>query len=89
MEIIILLTILFIITLLGGLFFQGGKVCLIVWEQMVASLIIKYNLKNALSIWAVKLVGNIFYLLNIVALVDALNSSDTTLIQPQNSIFVG
>lgn len=89
MEISILFTILFIITSLGGLFLQRGKICLVTGEQMEASLTIKYNLKNGLPIWAVKFVEGEVYLLNIVALIVDLKATHTTLIQPQNLKFEG
>ncbi|MFC4665511.1 hypothetical protein [Falsiporphyromonas endometrii] len=89
MEISILLTILLMMISLGGVFFQGGKMCLVNEEQISDSVTIKYDLNNALYPWAVKLVKREAYLLNIVAASNGKKAAQTALIQPQNLKFEG
>ncbi|MDO4671389.1 MAG: hypothetical protein Q4A76_00530 [Porphyromonadaceae bacterium] len=81
MEISILLTILLITFSLGGLFLRGGKICLVDEDQINDFVTIKYNLKNALFRWTVKLVLRVLYLLNTVILVCGQKATQITLIQ--------
>ncbi|MFC4666270.1 hypothetical protein [Falsiporphyromonas endometrii] len=89
MEIILLLTFLLMIVLLGGSFLQEGKICLIDEEQINAPITIKYNLKNVLYDWAVKLVMRGDFLLNTVTCSNAQKATETTLIQLQIHKFEG
>ncbi|MFC4665801.1 hypothetical protein [Falsiporphyromonas endometrii] len=89
MEISILLTILLIIISLGGSFLQEGKICLVNEEQINDSVTIKYDLRNSLSHWAVKLVLRDLYLLNTVTLVVDQKATQSTSIQLQNLKFEG
>lgn len=76
MEISILLTLLLMIILLGRLFFQAGKICLISEEQIY--------LDSCLSHRAVKFIMRGLYLLNTVALPCTQKVAQTTLIQLHN-----
>ncbi|MFC4665836.1 hypothetical protein [Falsiporphyromonas endometrii] len=87
MEISILLTILLIVVSLGGLLLQGGRVCLILEEEMDHFSMIKYNLISGLYDWAVKLVRRDSYVLNTVILTNTQKATQTTLIQLQNHNF--
>lgn len=89
MEISILFTILLMTILLGGDFFQVGVICFINREQINNPITIKYDLKNALGNWAVKLIMKGRCLLNTVALADDLKAAQTILIQLQNIEFEG
>ncbi|MDO4672508.1 MAG: hypothetical protein Q4A76_06315 [Porphyromonadaceae bacterium] len=89
MEISIFLTILLIVVSLGGLFLQGGRVCLILEEEIDHFSMIKYNLISGLHDWAVKLVRRDSYMLNTVILTNAQKATQTTLIQLQNHNFRG
>ena len=89
MEIIMLLTFLLMVVLLGGSFLQEGKICLIDEEQINDPITIKYNLKNVLYDWAVKLVMRGDCLLNTVTCSNALKATETTLIQLQILKFEG
>ncbi|MFC4665615.1 hypothetical protein [Falsiporphyromonas endometrii] len=89
MEISILLTILLMMISLGGVFFQGGKICLVNEQQINDSVTIKYDLNKALYLWAVKLVNREVYLLNTVTVSNAQKAAQTALIQPQNLKFEG
>ena len=89
MEISILLTILLIMILLGGSLLLGGKICLILEEQIETSSTNKYDLKNNLFDWVVKLIFRDTYLLNTVSLFITQKATQTTLIQPQNLKFEG
>ncbi|MFC4666771.1 hypothetical protein [Falsiporphyromonas endometrii] len=89
MEISILLTILLIVISLGGLFLQGGKIYLINKEHIDDSLSINYDLNNASSRLAVKLVLRGLYLLNNVISNGAQKATKTALIQLQNYKFEG
>lgn len=89
MEISIFLTILFIIISLGGAFLQDGKICPIVSLQMDASINIKNDFNNSLSIWAVKFNKRDLNLLNTVTLDSILKAIQTSLNQLQNIKFEG
>ena len=89
MEISILLTILLVVISLGGLFLQEGKICLDDMQQIDDFVVIKYILKRPLYHWAVKLVMRGCYLLNTVALTDALKATQIALIQSQIYKFEG
>ncbi|MFC4665247.1 hypothetical protein [Falsiporphyromonas endometrii] len=89
MEISILLTILLIMILLGGSLLLGRKICLILEEQIETSSTNKYDLKNNLFDWVVKLIFRDTYLLNTVILTNTQKTDQTALIQPQNLKFEG
>ncbi|MFC4665291.1 hypothetical protein [Falsiporphyromonas endometrii] len=89
MMINILFTLLLIVLLLGGIFLLEGKICLIKEAEIGDFVIIKYDLMNGLSLWAVKLVLKGLYLLNTVILVSTPKATQTTLIQLQNLNFKG
>lgn len=85
MMISILFTILLMIVSLGGLFLLGGNICLTRGEQIVASLIIQYDLNNASSRWAVKLDLRGMNMLNTIIFNGVQKTTQTTLIYTEFS----
>lgn len=84
MEIIILLSLLFIVCRLGGTNFHAGRIYLFDLFQFESYSIIKDNYQIVLNECAVKPVRKDSYLLNSVVLVDVQKTTQTTLIQLRN-----
>ncbi|MFC4666546.1 hypothetical protein [Falsiporphyromonas endometrii] len=84
MEIIILLSLLFIVCRLGGTNFHAGRIYLFDLFQFESYSIIKDNYQIVLNECAVKPVQRDSYLLNSVVLFDVQKTTQTTLIQLRN-----
>ncbi|MDO4672703.1 MAG: hypothetical protein Q4A76_07305 [Porphyromonadaceae bacterium] len=89
MEIIILLSLLFIVCRLGGANFHAGRIYLFDLFQFESYSIIKDNYQIVLNECAVKPVRRNSYLLNTVALIAVQKATQNTLIQTQNHKFEG
>lgn len=89
MMISILLTIFLITISLEETLLQERKICLVKEEQTNNTSSLSYNLKNTLSLCAVKYILRGFYLLNTIILTGNQKAAQTTLIQSQILKFEG